>query len=146
MDSAHEGSDSSPSKPKDLNIGLLQYELDYRRHKQESIFSWGSAILVTIIGGILLLSRDPTHPIKPAQKLFISGAIVGLSFFAFVWLSYNASRESVTATELEQLTGKQLRDKKGDESSEHTASIYIGYRVALVLLAVAALFATWYWT
>jgi hypothetical protein len=133
----------TPFKSNNQNIGVLQYELDYRRNKQGSIFSWCSAILVAIIGATFVLSRDPTHPIRQVQKLIFSGAIVGLAFFAFIWLGYNAHRESVTAKKLEELTGYELRDKKGGEAREHTASKYVGYRVALVLLAVAALFATW---
>ncbi len=140
-----QGLPAASSGSKSDKIGVLQYELDYRRNKQGSIFSWSSAILVTIIGGVILLTRDPGHAIPPNQKIFISAAIIGITFFAVMWLGYNADRESVTATQLEHLSGCGLGDKKDGKANEPTTSLYVGYRVALVLLAVAALFVTWYW-
>lgn len=125
----------------DQRIGVLQFELDYRRNKQNNIFSWCSAILVAIISGTLILSG--AHPIPLPRKLFISVAVAGLSFFAFIWLGYNARRESLTAAKLEELTGCELRDKNNGEA---TASKVVGYRVAVALLAIAALFAIWRWT
>jgi len=126
------------SNSNDRKIDVLQSELEYRRSKQGSIFSWSSAILVAVAGSPLVL--------RPAmqfhQKVFVSAAVIGLTLFAFLWLAYNAKRESVTAEALESLTSCDLGHSNHEFS---TLSVYVGYRVALILLAIAALVATWCW-
>jgi hypothetical protein len=72
--------------------------------------------------------------------------VVCLTFLAFLWLTYNANRESVTAKALEGLADCELGQKNGDLKSQSTLSPFVGYSVALILLAVAALVAIWFWT
>ena len=124
----------------DHTIKVLQSELDYRRTKQGSIFTWSSAILVAIAGSPLVLGTTLQH----RQKIFVSVAVIGLALVAFLWLTYNANRESHTAEKLEELAACNLGHK--DSELYSLSSLFVGYRVTLILLAVAALGSIWCWT
>jgi hypothetical protein len=124
-------------------IKVLQSELDYRRTKQGSIFTWSSAILVAIAGSPLVRGTTLQH----RQKIFVSIVVIGLALLTFLWLTYNADRESRTAERLEELAACDLGHKNRRElNSGSTLSPFVGYRVALILLAVAALGSIWCWT
>lgn len=131
---------ATPPNSNDHTIKVLQSELDYRRTKQGRIFTWSSAILVAIAGSPLVLGTTLQH----RQKIFVSIAVIGLALMAFLWLTYNAKRESHTAERLEELATCDLGHKSGELYS--WSSLFVGYRVALILLAVAATVAIWCWT
>lgn len=84
---------ATPPNSNDHTIKVLQSELEYRRSKQGSIFTWSSAILVAIAGSPLALGTTLQH----RQKIFVSVAVIGLALMAFLWLTYNANRESRTS-------------------------------------------------
>jgi len=140
------GGKEPPPSADDQKIEVLKYELDYRRNKQWNIFSWCSAILVAIVGGTIVLNRDTNHPLQTAQKGIITFAVVVLAAFACLWLSYNAHRETVTVETLEHSTHCELRTKMNANTFREilTGSTLYGYRLALALLAIAALLATWW--
>jgi hypothetical protein len=129
----------------DQKIDVLKYELDYRRNKQWNVFSWCSAILVAVIGGTSFLNRDPNHALQTGWRVIISSAVIGLTTFACLWLTYNADRESVTAKSLEAISSCEIQHVANRKHRQiGTASAVCGYRVALFLLAIATLFATWW--
>jgi len=113
-------------------LELLLHELDYRRTKQWNIFSWSSGILVAIIGALVALQR--TWSLRTVQRLPITAAVVILAAYSFIWLRYNSEQEKRTAERLKQETGWYVR---GDNPPP-------GFRGAVLLLAITALFATWY--
>ena len=127
--------------PKDNKIDVLQSELEYRRTKQESIFSWCSAILVAIVGSPIALRIAMTR----TQKTLVSVGVAGITAFAFLWLDYNAERESVTAKDLQAATGCDLGHKDDVIDKRSTLSWFVGYRMALILLAITALVVIWRW-
>jgi hypothetical protein len=133
---------ATSSNSEDHKIDVLQSELEYRRTKQGSIFSWCSAILVAIVGSPIALRIAMTR----TQKTLVSVAVAGITAFAFLWLDYNAERESVTAKALESATECDLGHKH-DELLDvrSTLSWYVGYRAALILQALAALVVIWCW-
>jgi hypothetical protein len=134
---------ATPPISNDHTIKVLQSELEYRRSKQGSIFTWSSAILVAIAGSPLVLGTT----LQRLQKIFVSIAVIILALMVFLWLTYNADRESRTAERLEELAACDLGHKSRRELNRRsTLSPFVGYRMALILLAVAALVAIWCWT
>jgi hypothetical protein len=63
----------TPPHSNDHTIKVLQSELEYRRTKQGSIFTWSSAILVAIAGSPLVLGTT----LQRLQKIFVSIAVIG---------------------------------------------------------------------
>ena len=111
---------------------LLQRELDYRRTKQWNIFSWSSGTLVAITCAMVALQR--TTPLPTSQRLPVATAVAALAIYSFIWLEYNSTQEKRTAERLKEESGWYVR---GDNPPP-------GFRGAVVILAIAAQFATWY--
>jgi len=114
----------------------VQKEFEYRRKKQWDIFSWSSTILVAMTGGVIALqTRKEAYRLVFPQKLAISLAIIALVAYAVLWLGHNWTRETAVA----KLLGPEVDAELRGEQRPH-----FGYRGAIVLLALAALLATWY--
>jgi hypothetical protein len=77
------------------------------------------------------------HPLRPELQLTVSGAIITLIVYTVRWLSLDLYRE------------KAIRKTFGFDSSvlfqddPKESQFHLGYRAALILLAIAALCATW---
>jgi uncharacterized membrane protein YkvI len=112
-------------------LELMEHELDYRRTKQWNVFSWSSGILVAITGAMLALQRS--EALSKTQRVPITIAVLVLTVFACLWLDYNSKQEKRTAEQVKADTNWNVR---GDNPPP-------GYRGAVILLAVAALFAIW---
>ena len=119
-------------------VELVYKELDYRRGKQWDIFSWCSTILVTLTGGLLLLqTTQPAHPLDPGQKRIISFAVIVLVAYALLWLDHNARKEKLARSCFESEVSEKIWASVRFQD-------LVGHRLALVLLCLAALLATWY--
>ena len=115
---------------------VVQKELEYRRKKQWDIFSWSSTVFVAITGGVIVLeTREKAYRLHSSQKVAISVAVIALVMYAVLWLSHNLTLEASVAELLGQGANAKLRGEKRP---------LFGYRGAIVLLAIAALFATWF--
>jgi hypothetical protein len=127
--------DTTPNDLKNLTADFVRAELQYRRDKQSTIFSWCSTILVAITGGVIFLQTGNSPvPLKENQKELLSWAIIVLVAHAVTWLGHNAHLES-TAKGLFEI---QVREKIWDAKSPSA-----GYRSAVIMLGVGALVATW---
>ena len=133
-------------------VEMLKYELDYRRTKQWNEFSWCSAILVAIIAGTVILNKDPCNQQQTMWIVITSFATIGLTTFSCLWLTYSENCAYETAKELERLTGCPFMHRDTGEKSQNgkkkrhiNAAFNInGYKLALVVLAIAALVASWW--
>jgi hypothetical protein len=126
------------SNPPEPPVDLIYKELDYRRGKQWDIFSWCSTILVTLIGGLILLqTAQPPHPLHRGQKGIISLAVVSLVAYAVFWIGHHWQREKSAR----ECFTAEVRQKIWKSAQLHWA---VTHRGALVLLGIAALLATWY--
>jgi len=111
-------------------LGLARYELNYRRKKQWDIFAWVVTILVSVIGGIIVLTSK--GEIKPdfVSRFVMAGALAVLTAYACFWIKQNIEAEKHAYNEIRKL----LRDNdvKVDAIKE-PSEYWFGY-VAVVLL------------
>lgn len=121
------------SIPKD---GVLYKELEYRRRRQWEIFTWCSTLLVAITGGLIALqTRQQASPFQLGQKISISLAVLVLVVYAVLWIAHNNGLEKSI---------KDCFDPKFNERIWPHKQTAGGSKAAIVLLGVAALWATWY--
>lgn len=133
------GVQNAPAKDDstDPKLDLAYKELDYRRDKQWQVFTWCSTILVSITGGLILFQSGPQpRLLHPSQQTILSFAIVVLVVYAVSWLTHNWHREERARNCFSKDTADALWPPKQRSLG--------GERMALVLLAIAALLATWY--
>jgi hypothetical protein len=116
-------------------LDLLKHELDYRRNKQWNIFSWASTMLVAITGGMLTLQLNGAWP--TGRRVPVTIAVVVLAAYCFIWLRYNSKKDKEAADKVQDETGLQIRGLPHEKAP-------LGFRHALVLLAITTLYATWY--
>lgn len=121
------------SIPKD---GVLYKELEYRRRREWEIFSWCSTLLVAITGGLIALqTRQGAYPFHLGQKISISLAVLVLVAYAVFWIGHNNDLEKSIKSCFDHKFNEQICPHK------YRAA---GYRAAIVILGIAALWATWY--
>ena len=118
------------------NDGVLYKELEYRRRRQWEIFSWCSTLLVAITGGLIALqTRQQASPFHLGQKISISLAVLVLAAYAVFWIVHNNYLE---------MSIKGCFDPKFHERICPHKHLATGYVAAIVILGIAALWATWY--
>lgn len=117
-------------------LSILQKDLEYRHKRQWDIFSWCSTLLVAITGGVIALETTQSpHPLTLPTQLIISLAVVVLAGYAVHWIHYDAKCQTVTVDLLNKEVNLEQTVRK------HAG---LGYRGAIVLLALAAILAIWY--
>jgi len=117
---------------------LLSKEIQFRRERTWSIFSWTSNILVGIIGGVIAVnSSDKGFAMSDTHKFLLCSAVVIIAGFSNAWIGNYTKKE------------QELRMRANDLDIPHTGirlhsdgrRLNASYRVAVPLLAIAAILA-----
>ena len=118
----------------DHQLDVLVKDLDYRRKKQWDIFSWSSAILISITGAVCLLASQGKLTTLPAwEKAAISFSAVVIAVFAQTWIHYHWLYE----LDLSRIVGASIG------FSIFRKKTLIGYPHVLTALTLASLWAIW---
>jgi hypothetical protein len=126
----------------------LQKELTHYLDKLWKIFSWTSTILVSLIGGVVAIKfRGQPATLSIGNKVGLVVAIVVLSVYATAQLDLLLSFETRARDRLqecdEKLGIREARPTTSDVRNRpdtHPASKWFGYKMTVILLAIAAVF------
>jgi hypothetical protein len=119
-------------------LDLAHSELNYRRKKQWDIFVWVVTILVSVIGGIIVLTSK--GEIKPdlVSRVAMAFALTVLTAYASVWIKENIEAEKFA----DEAIGTLLRDSNVKVNAIRKPSAFpFGYRGVVMLIGFAAVFA-----
>lgn len=123
----------SPDSP---ILSVLQKDVEYRRKRQWDVFSWSSTLLVAIIGGLIAIkTSEHPHSLRRLTQVIITAAVVVLGGYAYRWIYDDAKRQVATVDLLNKVA------KLEPEEHKYPA---LGYRGAIILLAVVAVLAVWF--
>ncbi len=126
----------------------LQKELTHYLDKLWKIFSWTSTILVSIIGGVVAIKfRGQPAFLSTGNKIGLVVAIAVLSVYAIAQLDLLLSFEMRTRDTLQECDEKlgiqeamPIPADIRNRPDTHPASKFFGYKLTVILLAMAAVF------
>ena len=117
----------------------LENELNHRLEKLWRIFSWASSILISIIGGIIVLEKIEHETLHISERIIFSAVVLILTGYAFYWICQNLKFETETRKKLESLLNSSADSKPG----ELPHRVRWGYNPVIILLGLTALSAIW---
>ena len=125
-------------------LHLLQQQLSHVLEKLWRVFSWCSSILISITAAVLTAARFRENSLLkfPADQLLISGLILIITVYAWLWLNENLKFETVIRKQMEELVEKEMnypvfKNLRPDKKAR------FGYKDVVILLGLTALLATW---
>lgn len=117
-----------------LVLDLACAEMHYRRKKQWDIFAWVVTILVSVIGGIIVLtSKDKITP-DLLSRLAMSGALAALTFYAYFWINENIDAETHAYNKITNLLGEQT----AATIIKKPCDFWFGYAFVVALIGIGA--------
>ena len=120
--------------------GVLAEEIKFRRDRRQQIFSWGSSLLIAIIGGSTALASRTQPQIPAPQRDGLYAAIVIVGMYSAAWITYHYYKERKFRTAC-----KEYDAKLGlPEGLQDMWYLDLTNLLALAGLAVAAGFAVRY--
>ena len=124
-----------------LVIQHLEKELADRLEKLWKVFSWSSSILISIAGGIIVLTKNETVKFD-STELFLISLIIGiLTLYAWLWIRENLELEGIIRDQLEDIFVNKIKYPLIKKLRPDRAKF--GYKVVVLLLGATALLATW---
>ncbi|UWU75741.1 hypothetical protein N2603_38100 [Bradyrhizobium huanghuaihaiense] len=116
-------------------LDLARYELDYRRKKQWDIFSWSVTILVSVMGGIIvLISKENMIP-DPASRRAMALALGFLTIYAGFWIWENIQAEDHADGKIRML---HKAANLPDDLLRKSTAFALGYVPIVLLIGAAA--------
>lgn len=120
-------------------------EITFRMDKLWRIFSWASALLVGLTGGIIAL-RTTRRDLNLWPKVVLAAAIFSLAAYAILWLDQNLKLERSARDALSNhdkaLGIESYNDEIGGTLTRPDEKKILGYKLTVFLLAAAAFGAT----
>ena len=120
-------------------------EITFRTEKLWRIFSWASAILVALTGGIIALRTDEKD-LTLWPRVFLVASIAILAAYAILWLNQNLKLERAARDALEShdsaLRIQAYNKDIGGALPRPDHKKILGYQLTVFLLAAAAVGAT----
>lgn len=117
-----------------LVLDLACAEMNYRRKKQWDIFAWVVTILVSVIGGIIVLtSKDKIMP-DPVSRFAMSVALAALTFYACFWINENIEAETRAYKKIKNLLG----DQTAAATIKEPRDFWFGYVFVVALIGIGA--------
>jgi hypothetical protein len=120
-------------------------EITFRMEKLWRIFSWVSAILVALTGGIIAL-RTTQGDLGLWPRVILGASIFSLAAYAILWLDQNLKLERSARDALENhdkaLRIQAYNDEIGGALPRPDEKKILGYKLTVFLLAAAAFGAT----
>ena len=119
---------------------IVQHELDYRRARRWSIFTWVNTILLAVTGGVTALEQQTNESLGLAQKVVLSGAVLVLGLYSSAWWKAQRSIGTGLRQRLNDIDAKldiRLPDGRGGVPDQ------IGAFYLILLLTIAAIAAIW---
>lgn len=133
--------DSRPKKATLLEArGVLQHEVDYRRQRRWSIFTWANTTLVAIIGGSIALQVQADGALSLPQRALMSIAVLILVAYACLWWEAQRRIGSGLRSELAKLDARldvPVPTNRGGVPDR------VGGLYTIALLGLAAIAAIW---
>jgi hypothetical protein len=122
-------------------LNTLETQLNQRLEKLWRVFNWCSSILISIIAAVLFANHAGNIILHWQECIIISLVILILSVYAYLWIKENLIYEGKIRNEIDKLFETEfacnvLKDLRPDKAK-------FGYKVVIILLAAAALLATW---
>lgn len=116
-------------------LELVRYELDYRRKKQWDIFSWAVTILVSVIGGVIVVTTKESIKTDLFSRGAMAVALIGLTLYAAFWIGENIRAEE----HADELIKKFLvANSKQDYAFRKSTAFAFGYVPVVLLIGFAA--------
>lgn len=125
----------------ELHVQSLENQLGQRIDKLWKIFSWTSNVLITITGGIIVLTKIKKVALTPEEGISISAIILILTIYAFFWLGENLNLESEIRDKLAEIFNEQTPYQKIKNRPDKA---FYGYRAVILVLGATALYTTWW--
>ena len=120
-------------------------EITFRTEKLWRIFSWASAILIALTGGILAL-RTGGKDLGLWPRVFLAASVFFLATYTIFWLNQNLKLEGAARDALENhdkaLRIQAYNDDIGGAMPRPDRKKILGYKLTVFLLAAAAFGAT----
>lgn len=126
--------DQQETKPEIKSaLDLACYELNYRRKKQWDIFSWVVTILVSVIGGIIVLTSK--GEIKPdlISRGVMAIALGLLTVYACFWIDENIAAETEAHNAIKKLLGVEKVD-----AIRAPSEFRLGYVAVVLIIGIGA--------
>lgn len=123
--------------------GVLRKEIEASRDKAWKVFSWVSTVLLGTVGGLVAFASksnsDTLLSCWPHRFLLLASVIV-LAVYASLWVRQNLKSEEYL---LERVKEFEIRARIRKQEEKIYGKPWFGYRLTIVLLAVAAIAAIW---
>lgn len=126
----------------DRVLEFARYELEYRRKKQWDIFSWTATILVSVIGGMIVLTSKEKVTFDLPSRGAMAVALFCLTIYAAFWIWENIEAEDLADNQIKNrlniTKGEKITDgQKG--TFRKSAEFILGYVPILLAMGVAAI-------
>ena len=116
-------------------------EIRFRMEKLWRIFSWTSTVLLAITGGTIAL-RTGDHVISNWHEVILAAAPLVVALYAVVWLRQNLRLEVIARNALvahdTSLGITEYNESINGSLPRPDIGIIVGYKLTVVMLAVAA--------
>lgn len=121
-----------------LALELARYELDCRRKKQWDIFSWSVTILVSVIGGMIVLTAKEKLSPNLASSGAMASALLCLVVYAAFWIWENIKAEEHADTQIKDILKINSLPENLLKKSTAFALGYVPIVLAMGVAAIAA--------
>jgi preprotein translocase subunit Sss1 len=116
-------------------LDLACSEMDYRRKKQWDIFAWVVTILVSVIGGVIVLSSKEEFKPDIGSRIAMAGALAALTAYAYFWIDQNITAETQAYQAIVKLVGN---DKGEVDAIKEPSKFSFGYVAVVLLIGIVA--------
>jgi uncharacterized membrane protein len=122
-------------------------EIEHRRDKLWKIFSWASALLVAITGGLIALkAKDKNFALTTIQFRLLLWSVIVLTGYACLWVKQNLDLEEYAQKVLDGYDNRLgialIRPKQGRLYVR--IRDWLGYIPTLILLSLGAIVTIYY--
>ena len=122
-------------------VQSLEKQLADRLEKLWRIFSWSSSIFLSLIAGLIVLRKWQGKTLEWHEQGIISFAILVIAFYAWQWIDENLRFERKIRDQLDVLFEQHI-SYSGLKALRPDRARF-GYKMVIILLALAALVTTW---